>query len=122
MKALKELDLEEFIPELEQFLVEHKKYEQTRKDEKDRSKKLNVEGTSGVGNKKSIRGADGKYVGTPTEMKEGDKDDTDNEDGKAEVQVASEKHDLGDEGDAGNDMAKKRKLSPEKDAIGLMQT
>ena len=70
MAALKELDLEDFIPELEQFMVEHKKYEATKKNEKDLNKKL-----------KGARGADGKYVAPVVDgdVKEDEKDDTDGE-------------------------------------------
>eukprot|EP00804_Cyclotella_cryptica_P007984 CCRYP_016013-RA/>CCRYP_016013-RA protein AED:0.33 eAED:0.33 QI:308/1/1/1/1/1/4/437/301 len=67
MAALKELDLGEFIPDLEQFLSEHREYERNKKDEKDRIKKLHADGSGGgnigFGNKRGIRGADGKYVG-----------------------------------------------------------
>lgn len=70
MAALKELDLEDFVPELEQFMIEHKKYEATKKNEKDLNKKL-----------KGARGADGKYVAPVVggDLKEDEKDDTDGE-------------------------------------------
>ncbi len=64
---MQELELGEFIPDLEQFLSEHREYERNKKDEKDRIKKLNADGSGGsnigFGNKRGIRGADGKYVG-----------------------------------------------------------
>jgi hypothetical protein len=78
----KELDLEEFIPELEQFMREHKKYEQTKKDEKDRMRKMHTD--SG----KNVRGADGKYVGLASDEK-GDEKDDDSDDDENEINDAA---------------------------------
>ena len=117
MKAIKELDLEDFIPELEQFMVEHKKYQQTRNDEKDKSKLLKADAASSAsGNKKGFRGSDGKYVvgAASTETKDDEKDDLD--DDKPELELASQiisalsaKHSTEHE-DRDENEVKKRKL------------
>ena len=57
-------------------MVEHKKYEKTKKDEKDRTKKLH-DSAIGPGNKKGVRGADGKWVAPATDGEA--KDETDDE-------------------------------------------
>lgn len=121
--SLKELDLGEFIPELEQFMIEHKKYEQTKKDEKekDRIKKLHSEATIQTpGNKKGIRGADGKYAHAPHE---GDKNDTDDEDDMKEeplafqiVDAISAKHGIDGEECGDENAAKRRKLDHDEES------
>jgi hypothetical protein len=123
--SLKELDLGEFIPELEQFMIEHKKYEQTKKDEKekDRIKKLHSEATSQTpGNKKGIRGADGKYAYAPLED---DKNDTDDEDDMKEeplafqiVDAISAKHGIHGEECGDENAAKRRKLDHDEESSG----
>jgi hypothetical protein len=59
MNALKEIDLEEFVPQMEEFLNQHRDYEKVKKKIKDEKQQA---ASSGNGSKKGVRGADGKYV------------------------------------------------------------
>ena len=99
-------------------MVEHKKYEKNKKDEKDRTKKLH----DGPGNKKGVRGADGKWVAPATDVEvKNERDETDDENNEDTLELGvidhlKAKRDLDHDNETDGSAIKRRKLEAEDDS------